>query len=473
MSRFNTPTPGTKTVNKAGGEAYTQSYELELVSVLLTSFANDTFYEKAEDKFDRLKDLIKHVDPLFAAKAAVFARKEFGMRSITHVLACELAPYVSKNIWGKNFYEQVINRPDDMTEIISYMIASKQKVPNAMKKGFAAAFNRFDAYALSKYRMEGKAVKLIDVVNLVHPKATEKNTAALKGLVEGTLKSVDTWEAKLTEAGKAEGDTITNKKEAWTEMITSGKLGYFALLKNLRNILESAPELTDAVCLQLTNRDKIKKSLVLPFRFFTAIKELEQLPNSRNLVAAIGRAAEISLDNVPSLPGKTLIAVDVSGSMNGKPQEIARMFGAVLYKKCDSNLLTFDDRARFITLNPDDSLLGLMDRIPFTGGGTNFNSIFDALTGPVERIVILSDMQAWMNSGWGSNNPRDSFNSYKARTLANPKVYSFDLNNYGSMQFPEQNVFCLAGFSDKIFSIMTVLEEDRNALINKINSVEL
>ena len=134
MSRFNTLTTGTKTVNKEGGEAYIQSSELELVSVLLTSFANDTFYEKAEDKFDRLKDLVGQVDPLFAAKAAIYARKQFGMRSITHVLAGELAPYISGELWAKNFYTAVINRPDDMTEIISYLKAKGQKLPNALKK---------------------------------------------------------------------------------------------------------------------------------------------------------------------------------------------------------------------------------------------------------------------------------------------------------------------------------------------------
>lgn len=475
MIRFNTNTIGTKTVNKAGGEAYSQSPELELVSVLLTSFANDTFYEKAEDKFDRLKGLVKQVDPLFAAKAAIYARKEFGMRSITHVLAGELAKSISGKDWAKRFYTAIINRPDDMTEIISYLLTNKQKLPNALKKGFANAFNSFDAYQLAKYRGETKAVKLVDVVNLVHPIPSNGNKEAIEQLVKGTLKSVDTWESKLTQAGQYDGteeEKDEAKKGAWADLIKTGKMGYFALLRNLRNLMESVPELEGEVIKQLTNRDKIKKSLVLPFRFFTAITELEKLHNTRNIVSAISDAAEIALDNVPKLKGKTLIAVDVSGSMSGRCAEIARMFGAVLYKATDSVLLTFDDRARFVTLNPNDSLLTLMKNIRFTGGGTNFNSIFDSSTQKFDRIIILSDMQAWMTSGWASSNPRQSFAYYKQRTGAEPLVYSFDLNNYGSMQFPEKNVYCLAGFSDKIFDIMSVLEEDRNALIHKIESVK-
>jgi 60 kDa SS-A/Ro ribonucleoprotein len=474
MSRFNTTSIGTFVLNKEGSDAYSQSPELELISILLTSFANDTFYEKAEDKFDRLKQLLAKVNPEFSAKAAIYARKEFGMRSISHVLAGELAKYASGKPWAKSFYEKVIKRPDDMMEIISYLLNHNQKIPHSIKKGFALAFNSFDAYQLSKYRSADKKVKLIDIVNLVHPIPIEKNQKALEDLIKGTLKSTDTWESKLTKAGQnTDMDKSIAKKEAWASMITSGNLGYMALLKNLRNLIENVPELEDEIISQLTNRDKIKKSLVLPFRFFTAITEIEKLPNTRKLISAISTATEISLDNVPKLPGNTLIAVDVSGSMNGKPQEIARMFGAVLYKATNSTLLTFDNISRYISLNPNDSVLTLMKGIPFSGGGTNFNSIFDKLELKYDRIIILSDMQSWMSNGWNNGNHKEAYAYYKKRTGADPKIYSFDLNNYGSMQFPEKNVYCLAGFSEKIFDIMGMLEEDPKALIHKIESVEL
>jgi hypothetical protein len=41
------------------------------------------------------------------------------------------------------------------------------------------------------------------------------------------------------------------------------------------------------------------------------------------------------------------------------------------------------------------------------------------------------------------------------------------------MQFPEQNVFAIAGFSEKIFDIMKLMEVDKKALINTIKQVEL
>ena len=474
MSKFNATSTKTATTNMAGGEAYSQSAELELASAVITSFANDTFYEKAADRFDRVSSLLDKVDPMFAAKVAVYARREFGMRSMSHVVAAELAPKLSGKAWAASFYDAIVFRPDDMMEIIAYLKAKGQKLSAALKRGFAKAFNRFDAYQLAKYRGEGKGVKLVDVANLVHPIPGEENADALRALINGELKSTDTWETRLTRAGQvegSEGDKIEAKKEAWVEMIRSGKMGYFALLRNLRNIMIAAPEVENEVIAQLTDRNKIKKSLVLPFRYFTAITELQQIAGSRNIVKAISDAAEISLDNVPRLPGKTLIAVDVSGSMTGRPSTIAKMFGSVLYKRTEPDLLVFDGRARYVSLNPADSILSLMDKIPFSGGSTNFNSIFDTATGVYDRVIILSDMQAWVSNGWSSSAPTRSFAAYKSRTGADPIIYSFDLQGYGSMQFPERKVFCLAGFSDKIFDIMALLESDPKALLTKINEV--
>jgi len=477
MSRFTiTVSSGSKTTNSAGGEAYDASPELKMVSILLTSFANDQYYRSANETFEELKTLLKVIDPLFAAKACIFARTEFGMRSISHVLAAELSKTAAGKEWTKRFYEKVIYRPDDMIEILSYLKANKMKMSNAMRRGFALAFQKFDSYQIAKYKSERKEIKLVDVVNMVRPIPTEATTA----LIKGTLKPAATWETKLTIAGqtansKEEKDVL--KKDAWINLIESGKIGYMALLKNLRNIIQQAPEIISKACELLIDEKRIKKSLVLPFRYSTAAQELYKVENSREVIIALNKAVETACNNVPKFPGKTLIAIDVSGSMSGKPADIAKLFGAVLYKTMDSVLLTFDTKAQIINLNPTDGVLSLMNQIPFSGGGTNFNVIFDALLSPVDRIIILSDMQAWDYSSrfyhYRSSNPKDAFINYKNRTGANPKIYSFDLQGYGNLQFPENNVFCIAGFSEKIFELMKLLETDKNAMVNKIKSLAI
>lgn len=243
MSKFAIKSTGTKTTNLAGGQAYAQSPELELLSILLTSFANDQFYKSANDTFARLKELVVVCDKKFVAKAAVYARTEFGMRSISHVVASELAKHIGGQDWAKKFYTEVVYRPDDIAEILAYHLSKNGKITNAMKRGLASAFDKFNAYSLAKYRGEGKDMKLIDAVNLLHPVPTDKNKEALDALVKNELRSFDTWESELTKAGQeAETDEqkAEFKKDVWVTLITDRKIGYFALLRNLRNIIEQA-----------------------------------------------------------------------------------------------------------------------------------------------------------------------------------------------------------------------------------------
>ncbi len=47
-------------------------------------------------------------------------------------------------------------------------------------------------------------------------------------------------------------------------------------------------------------------------------------------------------------------------------------------------------------------------------------------------------------------------------------MYSIDLAGYGTLQVPEKDVYCLAGFSEKIFDIMKYIEEDKDALLEAI-----
>ena len=104
---------------------------------------------------------------------------------------------------------------------------------------------------------------------------------------------------------------------------------------------------------------------------------------------------------------------------------------------------------------------------PLLCGGANPQTIF--LRETYDRIVILSDMQGWI----GHDAPTATFAAYKQRTGADPRVFSFDLAGYGTLQFPERNVYCLAGFSDKALQTMRFLEEDKGALLREIEAIEL
>ena len=226
------------------------------------------------------------------------------------------------------------------------------------------------------------------------------------------------------------------------------KIGYFALLRNLRNIIEQAPEIINEACESLLNEQTIKKSLVLPFRFLSAFEEIQKMSTNsavKSVIIALNKAVDISLNNVPKFYGETLIVLDVSGSMQESgmksPHIIGSLFSAVMIKASNSDFMVFSDYAQYVNINPLDSTITIANSLRFASGGTNFHSIFATANKKYDRIVILSDMQGWV----GGNAPAASYNAYKNKYQANPFIYSFDLKNYGSMQFPEQNVFCLSG----------------------------
>lgn len=483
MSKFNQTVvrPTTKTTNLAGGEAFSMTNELALVSLLLTSFVKDEFYKTAESSLDDLRKLVSKIeDKQFIAKAAIYARDKLGMRSISHALAAELTSEVGGKEWSKNFYDKIIVRVDDMMEILSYYIAYKTnkdnpKFPNSLKKGFSKAFNKFDSYQLAKYKGEDKSIKLVDIVNIVHPIPSEKNVDALSKLIKGELKSTDTWEAKLSQAGQvaeSDEDLARLKSNAWSELIRENKLGYFAALRNIRNIINQSPESIPGLCELLTNEKMIKNSRVLPFRFTTAYEEISKIGSSkevRDVLIAINKALEISVNNVPKFDGDTLVVVDVSSSMTGNPAKIASLFAAILAKANNCDVMTFERHAGYRLYNPMDSVISIRDSFKFTGGGTNFHSIFQVANRKYDRIIILSDMQGWI----GQYSPVAEFAQYKNKYNANPYIYSWDLKGYGTLQFPESSIFCLAGFSEKVFDVMKIMETDKKALIKAINSIEL
>jgi 60 kDa SS-A/Ro ribonucleoprotein len=474
-----------KTTNLAGGQAYTQSAESELVTMLLVFMGQDQFYRKGSDTFSRLLQLANQVNPEFAAKAAIYARNEFGMRTVSQFVAATLAQRVAGQPWAKDFYNQVVFRPDDMLEIAA-LFKQKQgdiNLTNAMKKGFAQAFGRFDAYQLAKYRSASKSFKMVDLVNLVRPVPTARNAEALKQLVAGDLVNTQTWEARLTEIGKTDAtdDEKANLKgEAWMELLQSNKLGYLALLRNLRNIAQVSDAALLLALTQLVDPQRVEKARVMPFQLLIAQDAINasDILEKRFVIEALTDALEVSMRNVPVFEGKTLVVLDDSGSMatasGGNFQrsciELGAVFAATLYKSNRADLMTFSNDAQYKQLNSRDSIMSIANYLVknATNGGTNFNAIFEVANVAYDRIIILSDMQGWM----GGNTPEAAFKAYKKRTGANPFVYSFDLAGYGTGQLPEQKIFALAGLTEKVFDLMQKLEGDKNAMVNAVKAIK-
>lgn len=348
--------------NFMGEMAFKMEDKEELISTVMTTFLQGEYYEKEATKIARIQELLKKVDPLFAAKLAIYARNEGNLRSVTHFVAAEIAKYVSGSEWGKRFYNKIVVRPDDMSEIVSayaHINGMSQKdiskIPNAMKGGFKTALERLDAYQLDKYKMKNREVSLIDLIRLFHPKGNQKNAEAFKRLVNGEslegLYETKILEKEMTKAGQlTKGATEDEKKEAKHEAIAEilgnvKGMPIMNLIRNLRNIILYAPDKVEDACAQLRIKDKILNSRLLPFRFATAYAEIEKMswnkPNTdtaiafesdkvegeltkaqfdslkRSVLDALEDAIQYSVENIPELEGNVAILVDHSGSCRG------------------------------------------------------------------------------------------------------------------------------------------------------------
>lgn len=139
----------------------------------------------------------------------------------------------------------------------------------------------------------------MDVVNICHPKPTLGNAEAIRLLVAYALRSEGTWESALTRAGQ-QAESAEQKAElklaAWTGLVRTRKIAYFALLRNLRNILEQAPELLEDVCALLVDERLILRSRVLPFRFVTAVNEVQKLSGDgvQRVILALNQAVDLA-----------------------------------------------------------------------------------------------------------------------------------------------------------------------------------
>lgn len=488
MSRFGTKKiSNNKTTNYAGGQSYKQSAELELASLLLTSFTKDKFYRTSEAEIKRLKELLQLVNPELACKAAVYTRQVAGMRSISHVLTAEIAPLIRGKEYARNFYNAVVRRPDDMLEILAYGKATNwayknKRMPMAMKRGFADALDKFDEYQLAKWRKQNNEISLLNVLHLVHAKPND----SLNSLYKNRLKMKNTRESVLSETGQIDGKENLTKVEiaavkaenleaGWRTLLSTKRIGYKALVGSLVKILNEAPEMVDIACEMIQDYNLIRKSLVMPSEIIVAYEQVGTSTTilsskGRMLLLALENALNYSVQNAPKFKGETLVVLDESGSMTmrgGKPSRIGALFAAVLCKANNADLMTFANRARYRNYNPSDAVATIARGITFSAGGTNFHSIFQSANKRYDRVIILSDMQGWMGSGA----PTLTFNTYCKKFNVDPYVYSWDLQGYGTSQFPSSKIFTLAGFNNNVFDIMKNLEESEQALIDKIKAV--
>jgi hypothetical protein len=514
MARYNTKAQPTITpvVNHQGGTGYKYDPKSELVAILATGLDNK-FYEKAGERENRLANVIAEVakkDKTFAAKALVYARTVMGQRTATHFGAVELAKVLSGDSLGSRFFSKrdrkenrggIIYRLDDMLEIAAcYQARNPGKgFSNAIKRGFKAALEAADEYELAKYQASNRDLSLVDIVNLVHPKPSKKMAPAFAKLMKGELKQFNTVEDKNTKAGqevalhvkegrlsKKEAEKVLKeaKEDNYAELIQTRKIGYLALLRNLRNILktDAKPELIKSACELLTDKKLIKQSLVFPHQIDLALEIMLDefgVSKARPFIKALNDAYELAIPNLSELfpAGKTAVVFDSSGSMstpialvsggsrkNGSESAIAKasLIAATLAKGIGADVFHFANSTQAIKFNPLDTVNTLKNQFlrkqGEVGYGTEFGSILRMLKTDYDRIFVISDMQSG-GTDLGKTNAH---------------VYSINIAGYGTTSIkPGSKVYQLFGYSADIYELVKQVEVNPLALIEEINKIEI
>jgi hypothetical protein len=293
------PNPWGTTRTHEGAPAQNISSELQLRrSVLACLLWEDQFYEDGVEIAGRIQSLVSKVSAEKVAALALEARGEMKLRHVPLLLVREMARLKTHRELVSQTLAQVIQRADELAEFVGiYWKDGKVPLSAQTKKGLAKTFHKFDEYQLATYDRNGP-IRLRDVLFLCHAKPRDVQQAALwKRLIEGELQTPDTWEVALSSGA--------DKRDAWERLLRERKLGALALLRNLRNMKQAGVDES----LVLGGIDSMNTGRVLPFRFLAAARYVPQWEE------ALERAMLSSLTEEEKLPGRTVLLVDISGSM--------------------------------------------------------------------------------------------------------------------------------------------------------------
>jgi hypothetical protein len=456
---------------------------------------------------------------LVAAAEAVHARLDY-------FKALSMSPgpdaYAPEDLgsWNRKIVDAALQRADEPGEFLAYWMskystASRARLPMPVKRGVGDAARRlYTQRAVLKYNTGSVAdgVNFGRVLDLTHPSNDESKVGqgALFQYILDKLHNPDnavipsvlrtllmhdalreavktnpealydgarlteagfTWEAAIPLAGQVGAD----KRRVWEALIPS--MGIMALIRNLRNFDEVgvSDEIAEIVLAQLRDPQVIAQSRQFPFRFLSAYRAA---PSDR-WAYALDKALTLSTANIPAFPGRTLVLVDTSQSMTTpvsarskiRHVDIGALFGVALAAKGESvDLIGFADGTFRQELVRGGSVLKQTERftsrIGEVGHGTQTAAALRKTFKNHDRVVIFSDMQAFVDGGtWGWGQNRRDTSAVSNAVPANVPMFGVDTSGYDkpTIQAGVPNRHEIGGFSDKMFTMMALLDRGHDA----------
>lgn len=388
--KTNTKSKPIKTHEGAVAKRITPEQQLRR-SVMSCLLWEKEFYEDGQDIATRITETVDKLPLETVAAIAVEAREFAHLRHVPLLLVRAMARRGGGAIIGDTL-ARVIQRADEITEFLAmYWKDGKQPVSKQVRRGLAMAFLKFDEYAFAKYDRDG-SVKLRDALFLCHAKPdTPEREALFKAIVDRSLTPPDTWEVALS--GGAD------KREAFERLLREGKLGYLALLRNLRNMTDAG---VDGALIREAIHARKGARRVLPFRFVAAARACPQME------PALDDALVANIAEMPALPGRTLVLVDVSASMRDRlssRSDMTRMDAAATLASVINadalRVMTFSNQ--LVEVPPRRGMSGVDAIINSQRhGGTELAKAVDYVNRnvPHDRLIVITDEQANGHSIW-------------------------------------------------------------------------
>lgn len=341
-----------------GGRAFERSSPMEELYLLAAGslMIQDTFYESKDERLERFRSLVSQCmgrksGLTFLAPLAVYLREQLHLRSLPTMLVAEClqggapqADLAAQRVWV---------RGDEHLEALAYLAATKQKRTKHFLRAVAKRLASLSEKQLIKYAAGAKSFSQKDAICLSHPKpgGSPATAARLKYIRKGWDALTDeekaflplvqrtkagealTWEQKLSAEGQKDHED-QSKARAWAEILP--EMGYMALLRNLRNIhqateFKAGSDMEKLLVGRLVDPDEVRRSKQLPFRFLNAARALTETRIPPAVINSLGRAMDISVCNVPEIPGHTALLVDLSGSMEHRLSPDSRASNGATY----------------------------------------------------------------------------------------------------------------------------------------------
>lgn len=472
MSKFNKSNAKTA-VTYEGGEAYEKPVLHQWLNLMFGSLLSGSFYESASTQTERLGELTEKVleqeGPAFVGNAIAFTRNKMGIRSASTYALAHLNGVQFEN--KAQYIRRCLRRPDDVAELFAAIDSLGQKRSHGTVNACRDYLEDLGDYSLSKYKMNGKDYNMYDLVNITHA-----SSPAIDKLKNDELESADTWETAIS--------NTDDKGREWQRLISERKLGYLALIRNLRNIYNDSSCIdTRLLVEQIENKEAIRNSLVFPYQIYAAYQNARYHAEEA-VVEALQNAFVVACENVPELPGKTLFVLDVSGSMSAPlsaRSEVSILEASACYcavaamKSEDVTVVKFGTKAKLFSFNKENPIFTEIERLCNNDGcghSTRFGSIssLNLPRGGFDRMFLFSDEQVMSPARcrWDG----DRMSDRKTALGLADHIYSFNLGGYsnGVLDMSNPNVLLLTGLSDKLFEMIPYFEGSPEQVREHINN---